>query len=59
MDALFINHETNMASEVQFINRRGPKYRVILRDLDSDMVVDASRFFKTLEAARAYAEKLV
>jgi succinate dehydrogenase/fumarate reductase-like Fe-S protein len=59
MDALFINHETNMASEVQFINRRGPRYRVTLRDLDSDMVVDASRFFETLEAARAYAEKLV
>jgi len=55
MDALFVNHETNMAAEVDFVNRKGPRYRVALRDLDSDNIVDGSRFFATLEEASAYA----
>jgi len=55
MDALFVNQETNMAAEVDFVNRKGPKYRVLLRDLDSGNIVPNLRFFVTLEDASAYA----
>ena len=56
-----INFDTRMASEVEYIGHRhnGNKYRVILRDLESDSIVYPISFFSTLSAASAKADALV
>ena len=56
-----INFDTRMASEVEYVSHRrdGNKYRVILRDLESDSIVYPISFFSTLSAASAKADALV
>jgi hypothetical protein len=55
-----INFEIRMAAEVEYVGHRrnGNKYRVILRDLESDSIVYPISFFSTLSAASAKADAL-
>lgn len=55
MEALFVNHDDMLSTEVDFI--RLDRWRVTFRDLDADRVIE-TRFFVTREAAVAYAERL-
>ena len=56
-----INFYIRMASEVEYVSHRrnANKYRVILRDLESDSIVYPISFFSTLSAASAKADALV
>ena len=55
-----INFATRMAAEVEYVGHRrdGNKYRVILRDLESDSIVYPISFFSTLSAASEKADVL-
>ena len=55
-----INFETRMGADVHYVRHRadGKKYRVTLRDLDSDSIVYPISFFSTLSAASAKADAL-
>ena len=55
MEALFVNHDDMLSTEVDFI--RLDRWRVTFRDLNADQVIE-TRFFLTREAAVAYAERL-
>ena len=62
-ESAFINFDTQMSAEVYYVHsplRTNPehRYKVILRDLDSDSIAGVI-FFDSFDDAEATAEKLV
>ena len=55
-----INFDTRMGADVHYVRHRadGKKYRVTLRDLDSDSIVYPIIFYPTLSAATDKADAL-
>ena len=58
MEHLAINHADMVSAEVERTNNRHGEYRVILRDLDADAIIE-TRFFQTRADAVAYADRVV
>lgn len=52
----YTDDEATVQSEVKLTNKG---YSVVLRDIDSNMVLPVIKFFALREAAEAYAKKLV
>jgi len=62
-ESAFINFDTQMSAEIYYVqapfrSNSDQRYKVILRDLDSDSVASVI-YFSSLEAAESKAEKLV
>lgn len=62
-ESAFINFETQMTAEVHYIHKpfrtnQDHRYKVILRDIDSDNVAGVVYFFE-FDEAEQFAEKLV
>ena len=55
-----VNFETKMSASVEWVSHRrdGKKYRVTLRDIESDSIVYPIIFYPTLSAATDKADAL-